>query len=512
LIKQLLVLLLVLTFSISAFSQTSGEVIAIVGATLIDGSGGPPRPNSIVVLKGDSIITVGTRGRVKIPSGARVIDAKGLVLAPGFIDPHNHSDRGLRTEPSAASQVSQGLTTVAVGQDGGSQFPVGSFLKGLEENPVAVNVLTFVGHATVRSEVMGEDTDRHATDAELLRMKGLVRQAMIDGAFGLSSGLEYETGKPATTEEVVELARVAGSFGGIYISHIRDEADKTFDALAEAIRIGKEGRLPVQISHIKLGSVSVWGKAREAVALVSKARRSGQDVTADCYPYEAWSSTIRVLIPSGRHDDPVDVARGLADVGGAGNITVTSCRAHPEYEFKTLEAIAKSESITPVAAYMKIVKDGGASIVCHSMKESDIRVFYQQPWVMVSSDGGIGSRHPRGAGSYPRVLGNFVRQSRWLSLAEAIRKMTSFPAARFKLKDRGMVREGLKADLVLIDAARVIDKSTFKDPQLLAEGIERVFVNGVEVWTEGRVTGKLPGRPLRLQSSSRKSGEALDPF
>jgi N-acyl-D-amino-acid deacylase len=500
--RKLIVLMLLVccAATVAVRTQTpsvSEESLAIVDATLLDGSGSRPQSNSVVLIKGDKIIAVGNRARVKIPTGSRIINARGLVLAPGFIDPHNHSDRGLSNDPSAATQVSQGITTVAIGQDGGSPFPVGAYLKTLDQSPVALNVLTFVGHATVRSEVMGEDTNRHSSVSELVRMKEAVRQAMIDGAFGLSSGLEYETGKPATTDEVVELARVAGGFGGIYISHIRDEADKTFEALAEAIRIGKEGRLPVQISHIKLGSVSVWGRAAEATELIRKARARGQDVTADCYPYEAWSSTIRVLIPSGRHEDPVDVARGLADVGGPGNITVTSCRAHPDYEFKTLAEISKNEGITPVAAYMKIVKDGGASIVCHSMKDEDIKKFYQQPWVMVSSDGGIGSRHPRGAGSYPRVLGKFVRESNWITLTEAIRKMTSLPASRFKLKDRGLIRPGFQADMVLFDAKRVIDRSTFQEPQLISEGIERVFVNGVEVWVEGKVTGKRPGKALR---------------
>src|SRR6185295_13277294 len=218
-------------------------------------------------------------------------------------------------DPSAASQVSQGITTVVVGQDGGSPFPIGSFLDNLDQNPLALNVLTFVGHATLRTRVMGEDTNRHATPAEIEKMRQLVEQAMREGAMGLSTGLEYETGKPASTEEVITLARAAGAWGGIYISHIRDEADKSFEALAEAIQIGREARLPVQISHIKLGSVAVWGRAGEAVALINRARSRGQDVTADCYPYDAWSSTIRVLIPSGRHDDPADVARGLADVG-----------------------------------------------------------------------------------------------------------------------------------------------------------------------------------------------------
>jgi N-acyl-D-amino-acid deacylase len=344
---------------------------------------------------------------------------------------------------------------------------------------------------------MGENTNRHSTLEEINRMKLLVEQGMRDGAFGLSTGLEYEVGKPATTEEVIALAAVAGRFGGIYISHMRDEADKTFEALAELIRIGREGHLPAQVSHIKLGSVAVWGRAREAVALVVAARRRGQDVTADCYPYEAWNSTIRVLIPSGRHDNPEDVARGLADVGGAANITIVSCRAHSDYEFKTLAEIARQQNVTPVEMYMRIVRDGGASIICHSMKDDDIRVFYQQPWVMVSSDGGIGSRHPRGAGTFPRVLGQFVRERHWLNLPEAIRKMTSLPAWRLGLKDRGMIRAGYKADLVLFDPSTVADRSTFQQPQLISAGVKQVFVNGVEVWRDGKVTGDRPGRPLR---------------
>jgi N-acyl-D-amino-acid deacylase len=481
-------------------SVQSEKPTAIVGATLIDGSGGRPLRNAVVILEGESIIAVGRNGRVRIPDDANVIDANGLVVAPGFIDTHNHSERGLDRDPSAESQVSQGITTIAVGQDGGSEFPVGNFLKKLDEHPVALNVLTFVGHATLRTLAMGENnTKRNATSDEIKKMQTMVEQAMVDGAFGLSTGLEYETAKPASTEEVIALASVAARHRGIYISHIRDEADDTLAAIAEAIRIGSQARLPVQISHIKVATVAVWGRSREVISLVKKAHARGQDITADCYPYDAWNSTIRVLIPSGNHDNPADVARGLADVGGPSNITVVSCRAHPDYEFKTLEQIAAGERVTPVELYMKIVRDGGASIVCRSMKESDIKNFYQQPWVMISSDGGIGSRHPRGAGTYPRVLGRFVRQQHWLTLAEAIRKMTSLPAVRLRLADRGLIRAHMKADLVLLDPLRVIDRSTFQQPGLISEGIKHVFVNGVEVWRDGRTTGQRPGKALRRE-------------
>ncbi len=475
----------------------ASEVIAITGGMLLDGSGKAPVKDAVVLIEGGSIKAVGRRGQVQVPGEARVIDAGGLVIAPGFIDTHSHSDRGFGDDPSAATQVSQGITTVCVGQDGGSDFPVGDFLSKLDRNPVALNVLTFVGHATVRSQVMGENTDRHATPAEIEQMQKLIEQAMRDGAFGLSTGLEYEIGKPATTEEVIALARVAGQFGGIYISHMRDEADRTLEAINELIRIGREGHLPAQVSHIKLGSVAVWGRARAAVALINRARRRGQDITADCYPYDAWNSTIRVLVPSGRHDDPKEVARAIADVGGAQNVSIVSCRSHPDYEFKTLAEVAQSQQVSPVEMYMRIVRDGGAGIVCHSMKDSDIRVFYQQHWTMVSSDGGIGSRHPRGAGTYPRVLGLLVRERRWLTLPDAVRKMTGLPAWRLGLKDRGLIRPGYKADIVLFDPATVIDRSTFQQPQLISAGVSRVFVNGVAVWQEGKATGNRPGLALR---------------
>lgn len=509
-VNQLISLVLCCGISVTAFSQRSemdapsaSTTVAIVNGTLVDGSGRAPLEDAVVIIEGASIKQVGARNKIKIPTRARMIDARGLVVAPGFIDPHNHSQSGLDADPAATTQVSQGITTVALGQDGGSAFPIGEYLTNRARSPVALNVLTFVGHATVRTKVMGKDTNRAATAAEVNEMAGLVEEAMRDGAFGLSTGLEYEIGKPATTDEVIELARVAGRFGGIYISHLRDEADDTFKAFAEALRIGQQGRLPIQISHIKLGSAGVWNRAGEAIKMIEAARRQGQDVTADCYPYEAWSSGIKVLVPSGNHTDRAAVARGLSDVGGAENVTIASCQAHPAYEFKTLEAIAQEQKQTPVEIYMQIVRDGGAGVIGHAMKEADIRAFYQQPWVMACSDGGIGMRHPRGAGTYPRVLGRYVRELGWLSIEAAIHKMTEAPARRFGLKDRGIVRAGMKADLVLFDPARVIDRSTFKEPGLIAEGVSRVFVNGTEVWRDGATTGNKPGMVLRHSNQHR---------
>ena len=396
---------------------------------------------------------------------------------------------------------------MVVGQDGSSPWPIGDYFARLRREPAAINVLTAVGHATVRELVMGEDFKRAARPDEVTRMEVLVEQGMREGAVALSTGLEYDVGGFATTDEVVALARVAARFGGFYISHIRDEADKAFEAMREVVTIAEQARLPVQNTHIKLGTVGVWRRAKEALALYEAARAKGLDVTADAYPYDAWSSTITVLVPSRRLDDPAAVGKGLADVGGAANVLITRHAARPDYEFKTLAAVAKEQGITPVELFMQIVKAGGASVVCTSMVDEDIRAFYRWPYTMVSSDGGIGMRHPRGAGTFPRVLGRFVRERKWLTLEEAVRKMTSLPATRLKLTDRGVVRPGAWADLVLFDRATVIDRSTFDEPATLSTGIRQVWVNGTLVWEEPRTTGARPGQVISGQASRGASGK-----
>lgn len=495
----LLSLLACLPFSYpgtAALIPQTAKSRVIVGALVVDGSGRPAFSANVRFV-GDRITKV---GRFVTTADDEVIQAHGQIVAPGFIDVHNHSESALATEPGLASQVSQGITTLAVGPDGGSPWPLSDFFTQRKSRPAAVNVVAFVGHATVRLQVMGKDHNRAATEKEIADMARLVDQAMREGAVGLSTGLEYDVGHPSTTEEVIELARAAARHGGIYMSHVRDEADDVLTAFKEAIRIGREARIPVQISHIKMGTVGVWGQAEKAVELINAARNSGVDITADCYPYDAWQSTITVLIPSRRHDDPVAVKRGLDDVGGAGNILITSCRAHQDYEGKTLEEISRDRKVSPVDVYIQIVKDGGAGVVCRSMKDSDIKTFYRQRWVMVASDGQAGGRHPRGAGTFTRVLGRFVRERQWITLEDAVRKMTSAPASRLGLNDRGLIIEGMKADLVVFDPKRIIDRSTFKEPQLLSEGIERVFVNGEPVFEKGQTTGRLPGLVLRKGS------------
>jgi len=423
-------LLSVLNPAISGAQSPRSRVI--VDALVSDGSGRKAFPANVRIV-GDRIVKI---GKFAPKTDEEVINASGMVVAPGFVDIHNHSDGAMSSDPTLGSQVSQGITTIAVGPDGGSPWPIAAYLAKLEVKPPAVNVLAFVGHATVRQLVMGKDYNRTATVKEIAEMSKLVEQGMREGAVGISTGLEYDVGHPSSTEEVIELAKAAARYGGIYMSHIRDEADEVMSAFNEAIRIGREAHIPVQISHIKLGTVGVWGQADNAIALINSARNSGVDITADCYPYDAWSSTITVLIPSRRHDDPIAVKRGLDDVGGAGNVLVTNCRAHRDYETKTLEEIAREQRVSSADVYIQIVKDGGASVVCRSMKESDIEAFYRQPWVMVASDGQAGGRHPRGAGTFTRVLGRFVRERQWLTLEEAVRKMTAAPASRLRLSDR----------------------------------------------------------------------------
>jgi N-acyl-D-amino-acid deacylase len=488
------ILPLAMAWTALAVAHLSSQPITFViaGAQLADGSGAPLQLADVRV-DGDTIVAVGDAAR---RPGDLVVDGAGKVLAPGFIDAHNHSTEGLEREREALTQVSQGITTVAVGQDGSSPWPIAGYIARLRAAPPAVNVVVLAGHATIRTQVMGQDYKRRSRPAEVARMRTLVDRAMAEGAFGLSSGLEYEVGSYADVEEVIEMARAAAAIRGYYISHIRDEADLSMDAIREAIAIGERARLPVQITHLKLGTVGVWGKAMEVVALVEAARKRGVDVTADAYPYLAWQSTPKVLVPNRKYDDPVSVKRGLDDIGGAGNVQITRWGAYPQYVGKRLDEMARAEGLTDIEAYVRFASDDQAGMIGHAMIEADLKTFYQQPWVMVASDGGIANNHPRGAGTFPRVLGRYVREQAWLTLPEAIRKMTAMPAARIGLQDRGHIAPGMKADLVLFDPMTVVDRSTFEQPRALASGISRVWVNGQLVWNGTAAAGPLPGRVL----------------
>lgn len=477
-----------LLISLPAATQQKQSWV-ITGAQIADGTGAPLR-RANVRIEGDRITKIGDFKPKKDETEVR---ADGLVLAPGFIDTHNHSSSGLLTEPAAVSQISQGITTILLGPDGGSPFPVAEYFQKIRANPLAPNIQMTVGHATIRRRVMGDDFRRAARPDEIAAMEKLVEQAMNEGAVGLSTGLEYEVGSYATTDEVVALSRVAAKHGGFYISHMRDEADLTLQSVRELITIAEQARIPAQITHVKVGTVGVWGKAPDVVKLVEDARRRGLDVTADCYPYTAWQSNLKVLVPNKRWDDPASVKKALDDVGGAKNISITRLQKFPQFEWKTLEEAAQSEGLSPVDFYIRIVTDDSAGIIGHTMTEEDMRVFYVQPWTMVSSDGGINNNHPRGTGTFPRVLGRFVREKKWLTLEDAIRKMTSLPASRLKLKDRGIIKKGMKADLVLFNPETVNDRSTFAEPRLLSTGIEKVYVNGQLVWDGKEATTARPG-------------------
>ncbi len=488
--KTLALICTVAVLAFSASAQTASIVIR--NASIIDGTGRAAYSADIRV-EGDKIVKI---GKIKPRKGETVVDATGLTLSPGFIDIHNHSESGLLREGTAANQVSQGITTLLVGPDGGGPWPIADYFAKLD-GKIAVNVGAFVGHATVREEILKNDYQRKATEAEIAAMSKLVEQGMRDGAFGLSSGLEYDVGYMATIEELIALSRVAAKHDGIYMSHIRDEEEGFRAAMEEAILVGREAKLPVQLSHIKMGNRNVWGKSAEAIALIEAARKAGQDVTADAYPYTAWASTITVLVPSRKYENRKEVETGLANVGGPDKVLITSHSANRSYEMKTMAEIAASKNISPIDLFIEIVKNGGAGVVCNSMSEDDVKAFYQRPWVMVSSDGGIGSRHPRGTGTFTRVLGKFSRENKWLDLVDTVHKMTEMPAKRLDIKDRGVIKKGKKADLVLFDAATVIDNATFAEPQKFSTGIRSVYVNGTLVWDGTRISNATPGNILR---------------
>ncbi len=469
----------------------------IVNARIADGTGAPLYP-AAVRIRGDRIVAI---GELSADGAEEVIDAAGRVLAPGFIDIHNHSGGLLAEHPLAESQVAQGITTLILGADGSSPWPIGAWLDARRQQPSAVNLALLVGHETVREQVMGEDYRRPANPGEVERMAAMVEEAMRAGAVGLSSGLEYELASYSTTDEVVALANAAARHGGFYMTHIRDEADRSFEALKEAIAIGQRAGIPVQHSHIKLASVDVWNRAAEYIALVEDARREGLDYLADIYPYDAWNSNIKVLVPNKRYEDPESVAEALADVGGAERVRIVSFAPNPAYERQDLAGLAKAAGVTPVEMYIRIIREGDAAgsvarVIGQSMVTPDIQAFVEQPWVMFASDGSIDGMHPRGAGTFPRVLREYVREAGWLTLPAAIRKMTSLPAARLGWNDRGVIREGARADLVLFDPDSVTDRATFEEPQLLATGIDLVLVNGTVVWRDAKPTGARPGRVL----------------
>ncbi len=366
-------------------SLTTAASWTIKNAQVADGSGAPLR-TADVRISGDTIVEIGA---ITPRPDDRVVDATGLVLAPGVIDAHNHSTDGLEAEPDAFSQMAQGITTLVVGQDGSSPFPVSDYLAKRRANPSTVNVALLVGHATIRRQVMGNDFRRAATPRRSSAWRPSSTRRCAAAPWGCRRASNTKSAATHRPRKWWRMARVAARHGGFYISHIRDEADKSMDAIREAIAIGEKAKVPVQITHLKLGTVGVWGKANEVVAMIDAARKRGVDVTADVYPYLAWSSNLKVLVPDKQWTNPASVKEALDDVGGGRNVQITRLPKHPQYIGKRLDEAAKLDGLSEVDFFIKIVQDDDAGVIGHTMIADDMRVFMQQPWAMVASDGGI---------------------------------------------------------------------------------------------------------------------------
>ncbi|HEV2472905.1 MAG TPA: D-aminoacylase [Chthonomonadales bacterium] len=490
--------------TIGAPAGQSGAILIRAG-TVIDGAGAPRKREDVLVQAG----RIAAVGAISPRQGERVIDARGLFVCPGFIDAHSHADGGLMQDPDAETQIRQGITTSVVGQDGSSHYPLASWFAQVEAKHTAINIASFVGHGTIRNLVTGKDYKRHVTPAELSKMRALVAQEMKAGGLGLSTGLEYDPGFYSNTEELIACAKVAGQYGGIYISHVRDEGDKALDSFRELIRIAKEGRLPAQISHIKLDTTPVWGKASVALGLIKRANREGLNITADIYPYNFWESTIIVLIPTRDWSNRAAWKKGLAEVGGASHVLLAVYTPHPSWAGKNIAQIAAEtgqDAITTIQQIVAATHGPGASgretVLVTAMTEPDVDKFIAYPRTMFCTDGGLHFSHPRGAGSYPRMLSRYVRQLHLLTFEQAVHKATGLPAWRFGFADRGRIAAGYRADIVLFNPATVQDTSTVLHPESPPIGLPYVLVNGRIVLDNGRITGERPGMVLRHRAST----------
>lgn len=521
--------------------------LLIANAFVVDGSGAPGRPGTVAV-RGDRIEAILGPGDPE-PAAGRRFDAGGRVLAPGFVDVHSHSDMTPFVEPAMESMIRQGVTTSVVGNCGGSAFPVegapelaaltgtdparlgfdwrtfAAYLDRVNACRPAMNIAALVGHGTLRQAVMGEER-RPPTPEEMAQMRRLLASALEDGAVGLSTGLVYAPGLHATTDEIVTLASELGRRGGIYASHIRGEGDSVFDAVGECIEVGRRAGAPSHVSHLKVETRPMWGRAPELLALIDAERGHGADVSADQYPYTAWETELASALPP--WTSPAELPEVLAapdararlgrsieegepgwqSIGrgiGWDRIVVVSHAGAPEMTGRSIAEIAHERGAEPFEAIAQLlITDRFTGILGHGMAEEDVRAIIARPDVFVATDalavaptGPLGSFnvHPRYYGTFPRVLGRYVRDERILSLPDAIRKMTSLPAARFDLAGRGEIRQGAFADLVVFDPDRIADRATFDHPHAFAEGIDLVVVNGRVAWDGA--PGERAGRALR---------------
>ena len=484
-------------------AQQAPASTLIANVTLVDGTGAAPRAGAVRIARG-RIVAVGA---LRPSRGEPVVDGGGMVLAPGFIDTHSHHDWRLDSLRGGDAVVSQGVTTIVAGQDGGSHLPLRAWFARLDSLPAAVNVASYAGHGTIRERVMGRDFRRTASDAEVSRMRALLRDDLAAGALGLSSGLEYDPGIYATTSELVTLARDAAAVGGRYISHVRSEDRGFWQAVDELVTIGREARIPVQLSHVKLAMRSLWGHADSLLQVLDRARASGVNVTADIYPYTYWQSTLTVVFPGRDFTNRASAEFALREVAAPEGMLIGRFAPETSYVGKTLAEIAVLRGTDAATALMDLIRmsrEGALEeiVIATSMSEADVARLMAWPWASICSDGELRGRHPRGWGSFPRVLGRYVRDERVTPLAEMVRKMTSLAAANVGIRGRGTIAPGLAADLVLFDPRAIADRATPQAPRAPATGVVRVWVNGVEVYRDGEVTGATPGRVLRRSPKS----------
>ncbi|MGH8223603.1 MAG: N-acyl-D-amino-acid deacylase family protein [Woeseiaceae bacterium] len=483
--------------------DSSADRLLISNVVIVDGTGVASFPGAVRIA-GDRIAAVGD---LEALAGETVIDGGGLTLAPGFIDTHSHGDDDLLQQPDALLAVSQGVTTIVVGQDGGSVLPLADFYAKVEAGPPTVNVASYAGHNTIRSKVMGEDFRRAATAAAVEAMAELLRQELASGALGLSTGLEYEPGIHSEPSEVLAMAQVAAAAGGRYISHVRSE-DRWFEqALDEIIEIGRATGMPVQVSHIKLAMKRLWGEAPRILAKLDAARAEGIDITADIYPYEYWQSHLMVLLPERDYTDRAAIEEALDQIAPPDGLWITGYEPDPSLVGNTLTEIAAARGVDPATAFRQLAEsvdpDGEAkgadtvSIIGTSMIEDDIRRLLRWPHTNICTDGAFEDRHPRARGAFTRVLARYVREENLLSLEEAVHRMTGLAAEHMGFDDRGVIRPGAAADLVLFDPQTVTDRATPEAPGELSAGIHTVWVAGEAVFETGRATAARPGKVIR---------------
>lgn len=510
-------------------AQTRFDVI-LRGGTVVDGTGAPPLLAD-VALRGDRIVAVGT---LDSTAARTVVNVRGLVVAPGFIDNHAHIGPTIPKFPYEENFIRQGITTIIASLHSTDQpWPLARYLATLKMAP---NVGFFAGHTWIRKQVMGL-AKRAPTSAELKRMKAMVARSMADGALGLSTGLEYVPANYASTEEVIELAKVASRYGGLYVSHVRDEGSGSVKSMEEVIRIAREARIPAQVNHHKVSGAASFGLTVKTLAMVDQARAEGLDIKVDVYPYTAYSTYSDIMFPPwSLAGGPADLAKRLADpasrakieeemrgifpeqVGeGPTSIQFRTLPNHPEYNGRTLaDYLAdRGQPVTVDAAIQALIElqlEGSFDIIGHGMDEADVTRIMTSPTAMFETDGdpigfGQGFPHPRSYGAFPRVLARYVRELKILTLEDAIRRMTSAAADQINRPQRGRIKVGAFADLVVFDAERIQDLATFTDPHRFSAGIVHLFVNGRSVIRAGTLTGELPGRvlkgPARPRSRSR---------